>query len=502
MKKINFLWTVAFLALFSIWNAAQVPMSFGWDIKLNWSNAWAWLLVDAYCWQNGEKIWSVITDTTSVYWNRSTNKLIINWWDCSENIFVQVSEWNIFTPRINSRIKFKSWDFYTFDIITDNMNAYYGSYVHNTVYQYWEWEFITNTDLIILPEMTGDISTKKDINLKKVDKWTLPLDIVLMEESWENYIKIFKDTKIFDEDWGFYRRQIKAPFLVSINSFPKYNWKKVVLKAIDFSSDLEDTTFSKDLKLHFSTEWLPSWVDEKNIYIYSYNDKKDKYTLEDESRFISSTNNYTSIKISHFWKFVMTNWKIDWEIIEENDIVEEEFSSPFNDISSHWAKKYIEKLYSKWALANRSKYNPNRNLNRVELIKMSLETFWYWKHSDLSIAGYKDFDSNAWYAWYVANAISEWIINWPSLNPNLRPSEYITKAEALKIILKSSWLNIVKKQSQFTDVRNQWFARYINFAADKWIVSWYSNWTFRPMGRVTRWEVAKMIIKTMEITNN
>ena len=86
-----------------------------------------------------------------------------------------------------------------------------------------------------------------------------------------------------------------------------------------------------------------------------------------------------------------------------------------------------------------------------------------------------------------------------SISSSFRPWEPVNRAEAIKIILEASWIVIENKDWNFIDVKNQWFKKYVNFAKSKWVIFWYSNWSFKPWDNITRWEISKMLINTIEM---
>ena len=140
-------------------------------------------------------------------------------------------------------------------------------------------------------------------------------------------------------------------------------------------------------------------------------------------------------------------------------------------------------------------------MNRAELVKTVVEAF---NLSWLVPVNYSDTQKWQWYSLYLSKAVVSWIIDWPFKQSKFRPADSVNRAEAMKIILKASWIKLEKtNELVFSDVpKNVWFARYVNFAYKKWIVSWYWNWNFWPWNSVTRWQVAKMISKVLEIKNN
>ncbi len=82
-------------------------------------------------------------------------------------------------------------------------------------------------------------------------------------------------------------------------------------------------------------------------------------------------------------------------------------------------------------------------------------------------------------------------------NGTFRPDKKINRAEFTKIIIESSVETrlIASLQDCFTDVQNQWFAKYICLAKNKEIINGYSDETFKPNQNISFVEAAKIIVK-------
>lgn len=81
-----------------------------------------------------------------------------------------------------------------------------------------------------------------------------------------------------------------------------------------------------------------------------------------------------------------------------------------------------------------------------------------------------------------------------------RASKNINRAEALKILMLSADLEILENDpKKFPDVPfTAWFSRYVNSAAEKGIVKGFPNGNFYPEAQVTRAEFLKMVLKSFD----
>lgn len=167
----------------------------------------------------------------------------------------------------------------------------------------------------------------------------------------------------------------------------------------------------------------------------------------------------------------------------------------FKDISSNWAKGYIEKLVTRGIIDNVEKYNPDNNLTRAEFLKIAFNTAG-WETSATGTTVFKDVASDVWYAPYVSLAVSKGIISSKSMN--FRPNDTISRAEAAKIIVGIFGGNTANKKITFADVYGSSdLAKYIETAKDLGFFSGQlidGKLHFRPNEAITRAEIAKVIV--------
>ena len=75
----------------------------------------------------------------------------------------------------------------------------------------------------------------------------------------------------------------------------------------------------------------------------------------------------------------------------------------------------------------------------------------------------------------------------------------MSRAEALKILLEASGLEMSKSEVDFKDVlKGTWYEKYIALSQELAFVDGYEDGTFRPDNKVTRAEIAKITVKLME----
>ena len=179
-----------------------------------------------------------------------------------------------------------------------------------------------------------------------------------------------------------------------------------------------------------------------------------------------------------------------------------DYSEPFVDVLSHWSKSFVDRLYELGVVAGKGDgnfYDPEGNLTRAELTKIAILSF---DKSILETAGvtFSDVYSDSWYYRYVSKAFNLGVISGYE-DGNFRPDAPVNRAEALKILILSAGLDASGiSESLFSDVNTQdWYAPYVSFAFKSGVVTGKSMTTFAPNDFVTRAEMAKMTVKTLEL---
>ena len=112
-----------------------------------------------------------------------------------------------------------------------------------------------------------------------------------------------------------------------------------------------------------------------------------------------------------------------------------------------------------------------------------------------------DVDNNAWYAGYVYALSQKGIVSGME-NNTFKPQQSLTRAQLVTMLANKESkesLETYRNKGKFSDVKSSdWFAPYVNWAADKGISSGYTDGTFGPNRSVTRAEASTLIIKYAE----
>lgn len=181
-------------------------------------------------------------------------------------------------------------------------------------------------------------------------------------------------------------------------------------------------------------------------------------------------------------------------------IAEQPEEIPFMDIQDHWAKDYIKLLYEKGIVngKNQNLFDPDAPITRAELTKIALNTFGYLVDQQWRKQYFQDVPLYTWHNPYVGTAKRRNIVQ--GFVDHFYPDTPINRAAAIKVILEASGLYLGEEVSLFQDVPNdEWFSKYVAFAEHQKIVQGYEDGRFGPDRSITRAEVAKIVVKMLEL---
>ncbi|MEK7672736.1 MAG: S-layer homology domain-containing protein [Patescibacteria group bacterium] len=173
----------------------------------------------------------------------------------------------------------------------------------------------------------------------------------------------------------------------------------------------------------------------------------------------------------------------------------ESTAETFKDVKGHWSAEFVAKLYAKGIVKGYDKdnYGPDKKITRAEFTKIVVTMFNLELPASVSASSFKDVKVTDWYSGYLEAAVTNKFIAGYS-DKTFKPNQPINRAEAVKIILEASGMNLETiGAASFSDVNQTlWYAKYINYASEKGIVNGYEDKTFGPTKNLTRAEVAKI----------
>jgi predicted ribosomally synthesized peptide with SipW-like signal peptide len=177
----------------------------------------------------------------------------------------------------------------------------------------------------------------------------------------------------------------------------------------------------------------------------------------------------------------------------------------FTDISDSFARAYIERLVASGAVSGASDtYRPEAPATRAEFLKIALVGLGIVIGTGSTSANFSDV-KEAWMVPYVEKAFELGIISGQVKDGKkiFRPNDFISRAEALKIVLNAGEIAIPEtKANSFSDVSESWMIPYVERALQLRIISGQTvngKKSFRPNDSISRAEVAKIVVNVMDI---
>lgn len=193
-------------------------------------------------------------------------------------------------------------------------------------------------------------------------------------------------------------------------------------------------------------------------------------------------------------------------------------ASVFRDVATHWSKNYIEALYRKGIVQGRSKgiFAPNDYLTRAEFLKIALKAIDAETESpdEIEDTPFSDVPLYAWYSPYASKAHQLGLIKGYS-DGTFKPDQFINRAEAVKILFSAFGFDMsgrpisdsIQTKKRYIDLSGgQWYFPYADFAIQKGIMAGMVDGNdnrfsyFGPSNPITRAEMAKLTIKTIELS--
>ncbi len=168
------------------------------------------------------------------------------------------------------------------------------------------------------------------------------------------------------------------------------------------------------------------------------------------------------------------------------------------DISNNWAKDYIEQLAKAGVINNTPYFHPENSVTRAEFLKIALRGMGI-KIGTGTTTDFTDVTED-WQIPLVVKAKELGIISGQTIDGKLifRPNDIITRAEAMKILLKAAGYKTDASTTDFTDVTEDWQIPLVVKAQELGFISGQiinGKLVFRPNDTITRAEVTKIIVK-------
>jgi hypothetical protein len=264
-------------------------------------------------------------------------------------------------------------------------------------------------------------------------------------------------------------------------------YQKNIVMVVHVGSNICSLKFSNPIMLKFST----NLADGAMVNIFSSLTESGPWTFEKTA---VAQGGLVEFEMSHLTYYALESMDELGEVTPGD--------SPFIDTTDHWAEWYIQKLLD-WGIIDRGDdayFRPNDAITRAEVTEWSAKAFGVSVAPVINYNPFPDVQPNTWYGPYVGAAKDNAIVEGYD-DGYFKPNNNANRVEALKILLEAGPFDLSGPiTASYPDtITNSWYMKYVNFATKNGVVSGYSNGTFRPANNITRAEVAKILVKLMEM---
>ena len=356
---------------------------------------------------------------------------------------------------------------------------------------------ITDQNLIEIPEDVKTTEESLEITAKNAGSPD-PIEIINEDEKMRLFIPEQTDI-LTGEDQNFVGKISPPSPLITPPVIPNSLIDNIVaslsIKTTASNSQAtnnEEVYFSKPVIITLTLDET-KFSDPSNLLAYYYNESEKKY--EYVSSLVISADKKTAAFITyHLSTFVV------FELSESERITLQNGTS-LKDIQGHWAKDYITLLFNAGIVNGKAndKFMPNSPITRAEFVKIALLAS---DNSKLesTYVDFKDVPSTHWATYILSTAQKAAIITtYP--DKTFRPDRSITRAEALKILILAAKIDLSLSENipdaKFTDLSDDLYTPYINYATHNGIIKGYSDGTFKPLKSITRAEASKLVVELM-----
>jgi hypothetical protein len=168
----------------------------------------------------------------------------------------------------------------------------------------------------------------------------------------------------------------------------------------------------------------------------------------------------------------------------------------FSDVASnHWASIFINYLATKGIINGYTDgtFKPEGVITRAEFAKIAVMAGNFALSTTSTTSSFSDVASSHWAFKYIETAKNQGIIGGYA-DGTFRPDEKISRAELAKMVVTAGKFTINNTGTAFPDVASDhWAYDYVMTAKNLGIIGGYPDGTFKPSGNATRAEASKMV---------
>ena len=172
----------------------------------------------------------------------------------------------------------------------------------------------------------------------------------------------------------------------------------------------------------------------------------------------------------------------------------------FSDISAHWAKAYIDELVNGGIINGYEDktFRPDDLITRAEAVKLIVCAMKL-QPSQIPNLNFNDnLDIPSWATGYIQTALEKGITNGYDDN-TFKAMQNVSREELSVLAIRAFGGAQGKYNVGFADKNeiSNWALAYINSATELGIITGYEDNTFKPSNKVTRAEALAIVVKCM-----
>lgn len=166
----------------------------------------------------------------------------------------------------------------------------------------------------------------------------------------------------------------------------------------------------------------------------------------------------------------------------------------FSDIQTSWYKESINTLKDDDIIGwyDDGTFGPNNTITRAEILKIILKSAQLEVDPEITESCFPDVDNTIWYAKYICYAAQNDIAKWFE-DGNFQPNWNVTVLEALAFASRAMDLEIPKQWSW------EWYERYIQYAHENKVIPEYA---YLLDTQIKRWQAAELLLRAQKKSNN
>lgn len=263
----------------------------------------------------------------------------------------------------------------------------------------------------------------------------------------------------------------------------------------------EDLVYSNKKEESYKKKDISNLDDKKDSDIENNNSivntqKEDNIDVETIVKKINESNLESKDSDNKKIDIISTEKQETKDIVIDNYVFKDIYkNSKYFLSTSYFKEKWIINWYNDWT------FWADLDISRIEALKVILLSFWEEKKNS-SISYFYDISSNSWENWYIISWKNAWLVSLK--NKRFYPERNLSKVEALKMIFKLSWIDKDKYNDielSFSDVKkSDWFYPYVAYLSE---ISGKTDlkWNFYPNDSISRGDLVNLIYLILKKEN-